>query len=105
MCSSILCCQPAPCEWVYTANKAPLLTPKRVQANICCYLEVLCNEAAAAQAVWDTKLPLQLAGLLGSARSGLLRAHAAACLGLLIRHATYIPPSQSGELQDIRLSW
>lgn len=69
-----------------------------MQANICCYLEALCNEAAAAQAVWDTKLPMQLAGLLSSARSGLLRAHAAACLGLLIRHATYIPPSQAGDV-------
>ena len=65
---------------------------------MCSYLESLCGEPALAQSLLDTKLPQQLASLLSTSRSGLLRAHAAACLGLLIRHATCIAPSYAGQL-------
>ena len=67
------------------------------QANVCSYLETICAEPGLAQALLDTRLPQQLGALLSSARSGLVRAHAAACLGLLIRHATFIAPSHAGK--------
>ena len=76
-----------------------------VQANLCSYLELLCADDALAHLLMDTKLPTQLASLLASLRNGILRAHVAACLGLLIRYATFIAPSHAGVPQFCFSCW
>ena len=61
----------------------------RAQVNVCCYLEHLCSSGPAADLLIQSRLTLQLMRMLRNKHSA-LRERAAACLGLLIRYATYI---------------
>ena len=60
-----------------------------MQVNVCFYFESLCVNGNAADLLLQSRLTLQLVRLLRNKHSA-LRERAAAALGLLFRHATYI---------------
>lgn len=62
----------------------------QVKVNLLAYVESLCTDAAAANALINTVLTTTLVRIFGATKNSALRVRIASVLGLLIRHASFI---------------